>query len=225
MVVGEVDAAQLDRLGNAYGEAYRAHEAEMLRPMPQVVALLDRLAEAGVPLAVVTNRVQPSAEGAVAALGWTERFAVVVGSTVTPLPKPAADPALYALERLGIAPSEAAYVGDNEADALCAAAAGIPLVVLVGEASGHAALITAARRTPLRAWRQSRTCCWALADGVDITVNLFRASILRLFRYLIELIDFPSREPDTSLEPDQQAAPNAEDADGTHARRSRTDPA
>jgi HAD superfamily hydrolase (TIGR01509 family) len=143
MVVGEVDAAQLDRLGNAYGEHYRAHEAAMLKPMPHAIALLDRLAEAGVPLAIVTNRVQPSAEGAVASLGWSERFAVVVGSTVTPLPKPAADPALYALERIGVVPAEAAYVGDNEADALCAAAAGIPLVVLVGEESGHAALISA----------------------------------------------------------------------------------
>ncbi|RLT26414.1 MAG: HAD family hydrolase [Chloroflexi bacterium] len=143
MVVGDVDAAQIDRLGNAYGEHYRAHEAAMLKPMSHAVALLDQLAEVGIPLAIVTNRVQPSAEGAVAALGWSERFAAVVGSTVTPLPKPAADPARYALERLGISPSEAAYVGDNEADALCAAAAGIPLVVLVGAESQHAALTAA----------------------------------------------------------------------------------
>lgn len=98
-----------------------------VRPLPGAVTLLDALAAAGVPLAVVTNKREDSAHDQVAAMGWAERFATVIGADTAAAAKPAPDPALEALRRLGLSAPEVAFVGDMEADMACARAAGIPL--------------------------------------------------------------------------------------------------
>lgn len=142
-LIGPTSPEQLARLGEAYGNAYRARQAEMLKPLPGAVELLEALAAQNVPLALVTNRVEVSAHGALETLGWLPHFAAVIGSNNTKLPQPAPDPALLALERLGVDPSVAIYVGDHEADMQCAVAASIPVVIGLAIAGNAEALIAA----------------------------------------------------------------------------------
>ena len=144
-LAGETSPEQFERLANAYGAAYRS-QADMLQPITNAVALLDALAAQQILLAVITNRIAISVATALTTLGWSDRFAVVLGSDETANPKPAPDPALLALERLGIEPGAAAYVGDHETDVLCAVATGIPLVIGLA-LNGHGAAMRNAGAT------------------------------------------------------------------------------
>ena len=124
----ECSPARFDALETACVDYYRAHIADHSKPYPAVVQTLDALAEQ-VPLAVVTNKLAALSERLLEALNLRRFFRVVVGRGTTANPKPAAEPALYACERLGVAPAEALFVGDSETDVACARAAGCPVVV------------------------------------------------------------------------------------------------
>lgn len=104
------------------------------RPLPGVAEALDRLREAGLALACVSNW-DCSLAGYLERAGLRDRFATVVSSAEAGVPKPDPRPFLLALERLGVEPAQAVHVGDEESDRLGAAAAGLrfepaPLVTL-----------------------------------------------------------------------------------------------
>ena len=103
---------------------YEADPTRLTRPYPDVAAVLLFLTREHRPLAVCTNKVQQATRAVLEGLGLAPFFAQVVGGDVLPRHKP--DPAqlLFALERLGIAPAEAAMVGDHRNDVLAARAAG-----------------------------------------------------------------------------------------------------
>ena len=103
---------------------YDADPTRLTRPYPDVAAVLQFLTREHRSLAVCTNKVQQATRAVLAGLGLAPFFAEVVGGDVLPRHKP--DPAqlLFALERLGIAPAEAAMVGDHRNDVLAARAAG-----------------------------------------------------------------------------------------------------
>jgi HAD superfamily hydrolase (TIGR01549 family) len=93
---------------------------------------LARLRAAGLRLGVVSNS-DGRVEQALEAAGIRHLFDAVVDSTLMGVEKP--DPRIFqaALERLGVDPEEAIYVGDlYEIDVLGARAAGIEAVLLVG---------------------------------------------------------------------------------------------
>lgn len=143
LLVGQTTDEEFARIGEAYGAAYSERQAQMLRPIAGATPLIEALRRRAVPLALVTNRIEMSAHRAITALGWAQHFDVVIGSDMTALPKPSAQPALLALDRLGVDASLAAYVGDNEADMLCAVAAGIPVVIGLAIAGNGDALAAA----------------------------------------------------------------------------------
>lgn len=143
LLVGATTAEQFARIGEAYGAAYARCQAAMLRPIAGATPLLDALTARAIPLALVTNRIEMSAHRALDTLGWGHHFAAVIGSDMTAKPKPAPDPALLALERFGIDVGLAAYVGDNEADMLCATGAGIAVVIGLALTGNHDALAAA----------------------------------------------------------------------------------
>jgi phosphoglycolate phosphatase len=93
-----------------------------------VEALLAALEARGITWGLVTNKPEALAVGVVAGFGWTTRCAVLVGGDTLPRRKPDPAPLRYACERLGIAPSDALYVGDDERDVQAARAAGMPSV-------------------------------------------------------------------------------------------------
>ena len=119
--VGEtrVDLA-LDRFLAHYG----AHLLDRTRPYPGIPSLLDALAAAAVPLAVLSNKPVALCRSILAGLGWTARFAVVLGGDSLPTRKP--DPAgLSALRRRGGgSPGRLLLVGDSLVDLETARAGG-----------------------------------------------------------------------------------------------------
>ncbi len=132
----ELDDAGASGWFQEYVEDYRA----AWRIAPDAFALLDRLEAAGAGLAIITNGPRDFQSRKLAGLGLDARIPTVVFSGEVGVAKP--DPAIFliACERLGVAPAEAAYVGDRlRTDAIGAADAGLTGIWLDrrGEASAE----------------------------------------------------------------------------------------
>ncbi len=93
---------------------------------------LERLAGEGLILGLVSSGDALRVRGEVAALGLEPLFATAVCGGETARRKPHPEPLLLALGRLGIAPSECAYVGDSPEDVAMAKAAGAFAVGIPG---------------------------------------------------------------------------------------------
>ncbi|WP_439533820.1 phosphoglycolate phosphatase [Polymorphobacter sp.] len=111
---------------------YRDHIADGSRPFDGVETALDALAAAGSVLAVCTNKPQVLADALIAALGWTARFAAVVGFDSVPRAKPDAGHVMATLATAGAAAEAdtAVFVGDSITDVSAARNAGLPVVVV-----------------------------------------------------------------------------------------------
>ena len=94
---------------------------------PGAAASLERLAAAGVPLGVVTNKARAFSVRLLERLGVAHRFGAVVCGDDGWAKKPAADMLLAACARLGSAPAETLLLGDSANDVLAARAAGCPV--------------------------------------------------------------------------------------------------
>ena len=92
---------------------------------PGIAELLAAIEARGLRWGIVTNKPEGLAVGVVEGFGWTQRCAVLVGGDTLPQRKPDPAPIRLACERLGIAPGEAIYVGDDERDIVAARAAGM----------------------------------------------------------------------------------------------------
>lgn len=126
-----------ERLYEEYSRCYLERHAPRTQPLPGAVALLDALAGAGVPLALVTNKHERSARTVLGYLGWTERFPVVSAADNVSRVKPDAAHALEAARALGAAIAETALVGDLDVDMACGRSAG--LLRVIGLAGGMTA--------------------------------------------------------------------------------------
>lgn len=87
---------------------------------PHVQEALLALKTRYIRLGVCTNRDRASTEILLANAGITDFFDTIVGMGDAPHPKPAADPLLLVLERMGLLPKDALFVGDSSMDASCA---------------------------------------------------------------------------------------------------------
>jgi len=107
-------------------EHYRDHLLDHTRLYPGMAELLR---DARLPLAVHTNKPGSLARQILLGLGVLERFTAVVGGDEAPRkPDPAGTRAL--LQRLGVAPEQALYVGDSVVDLELARAVPMPLVTV-----------------------------------------------------------------------------------------------
>ncbi len=109
-----------------YGENIAVHS----RPFPGMATALDELDALGVRVAVVTNKFESFARKLLAELGLIDRFATLIGGdTLGPgRAKPAADPILEMVERLG--GGRAAFVGDSTYDTQAARNAQVPSIAV-----------------------------------------------------------------------------------------------
>ena len=113
---------------------YRAFEEvhlRELRVLPGAGELLQQAGEAGILLAVVSNKTASYLRREAEHLGWNRHFHRVIGATDAARDKPAPDPVHMALDGLDIAAGpEVWFVGDTDIDLECAHHAGcVPVLV------------------------------------------------------------------------------------------------
>ncbi|HXP28597.1 MAG TPA: HAD family phosphatase [Solirubrobacteraceae bacterium] len=96
-------------------------------PRPGALELLERLSEAGIPLAVASNSEPQFVQRVLSGAGLLEGgpFATVVTVADVEQPKPAPDIYLEACRRLGVAPATAVALEDSPIGVASAAAAGM----------------------------------------------------------------------------------------------------
>jgi pyrophosphatase PpaX len=140
-----LDPARVDDLVAAYREHNEPLHDE-LEAFWEVVQVLPRLREEGRRLGVVTAKRRATVDLAFGRLPELEsNFDVVITSDDTERHKPAPDPILAAIDRLGTHPAETAYVGDSPFDIRAAKAAGV-YAVAVGWGGIHTDQVLARER-------------------------------------------------------------------------------
>jgi pyrophosphatase PpaX len=110
---------------------YREHNEPLhdeLESCLGIEAVLVRLKEEGRRLGIVSAKRRRTVELAFAQVPIAHLFEVIVGGDDTVRQKPDPEPLLYALDRLGAEPAEAAYVGDSPYDMEAARAGGLHAV-------------------------------------------------------------------------------------------------
>jgi HAD superfamily hydrolase (TIGR01549 family) len=100
------------------------YETERSHLVPGALAVLERLAAAGIVQGLVSSGDGGRVRREARALGLERFFGVVVCGGETARRKPDPEPLLAALERLSLPPAETAYVGDSPEDVAMAKGAG-----------------------------------------------------------------------------------------------------
>ncbi|MBF0169134.1 MAG: phosphoglycolate phosphatase [Alphaproteobacteria bacterium] len=111
-------------------ELYENGPAQRTTVYPGVLETLADLRQAGLHLAVVTNKPQNASLKVLAGLGLSQFFDAVVGAGASPALKPDPAPLKAALDLMQASPDQAIMVGDNANDVAAARALGIPVIVV-----------------------------------------------------------------------------------------------
>ena len=124
---GEKDDRLLDAFWDVYLEKQRTLVTEDLnRPYPGIRELLARAKEKGVLLAALSNKDEESVVNIVRTVLGDGLFDLILGCVDDRPPKPDPARALLILEKTGVSPEDALYLGDTEIDMETANRAGIP---------------------------------------------------------------------------------------------------
>jgi phosphoglycolate phosphatase len=123
-------SGELHVLLDRYTALYENMLGTYTRLYDGVTDALPRLRAAGFRLAVVTNKTTRFVAPHLSHAGIAHAFDVLVGGDDARAKKPDAAPLLLAAQRLGVQPRELLMVGDSANDALCARAAGCPVVLV-----------------------------------------------------------------------------------------------
>ncbi|MCL1499454.1 phosphoglycolate phosphatase [Xanthomonas nasturtii] len=127
----ELDPDARDALVPEFLRRYEALIGTQSQLFEGVEELLLRLERAGCAWGIVTNKPECLARLILPQLGWEQRCAVLIGGDTLAERKPHPLPLLAAAERIGIAPAQCVYVGDDERDILAARAAAMPSVAVL----------------------------------------------------------------------------------------------
>ena len=133
-------------IGNRKNAVFeRVLRAEGIAPYPGSLRVLDLLADAGTPVAVVSS--SKNAEEVLAAAGIRDRFTVVMDGVIAErdhlASKPAPDVFVEAAKMLGVEPARSAAVEDAISGVRSAASGGFGLVVGVDRGVGEDDLLDA----------------------------------------------------------------------------------
>lgn len=122
------DEAAVERGLPLYLDFYAANICVGTSRYPAVEQAMDALAARGAKLAICTNKPERLTHLLLEALGWTGRFAAIVGADTLSVRKPDPLPLRTAIARAG--GGRGAFVGDSVTDAETARAAGVPFVAV-----------------------------------------------------------------------------------------------
>lgn len=109
---------------------YATHLSRHSCLYPGVLAGLAMLRQAGLPLAIVTNKPAQFSEPLLTHLGLAPWFSHCLSGDSLPEKKPSALPLRTLCERWGFTPAQVLMVGDSHNDVQAARAAGCPVVVV-----------------------------------------------------------------------------------------------
>ena len=112
-----------------FNEYYLAHDEDHTAPYPGIPELLDRLADRGIPLAVVSNKGDAAVRDLMDSI-FPGTFAAVAGEREGVRRKPAPDTVLEVMRQLGLEATDIVYVGDSEVDVATAANAGCDCIAV-----------------------------------------------------------------------------------------------
>lgn len=137
------DRAAVEAMAHRYRAVYNESGWVTVRLAPGLEDLVSGLRRRGVRTAVVTSKGQQETETLLADLGVAHLFDAVVGDDdVRPL-KPDPAPVREALRLLGVAPGDAAMVGDTMFDVAAALGAGVACVGVLWGTHDRATLLGA----------------------------------------------------------------------------------
>ncbi len=97
---------------------------------PGVLPMLERLRDAGLSLALLTNKESAFAHRVLVRHGLSEYFDAIVAGDTLPVKKPHPDTIRHALESLGAQAEDTLYIGDSEVDVRTARAAGVEVWIV-----------------------------------------------------------------------------------------------
>lgn len=123
-----LDESELPPMLDRFIAHYLAGMPGKSRPYPGLVASLDRLLDAGMLLAVCTNKMEGLARPLIEGLGLTGYFAAITGGDTFAVRKPDAAHLLGTVERAGGTAARTIMVGDSLNDFKVAANAGVPSI-------------------------------------------------------------------------------------------------
>ena len=125
---GGFDDALLGRLLPILLDYYEQNLAIHSRPYPGLIAAMDALEQAGVKLAICTNKAERFTIPLMHQIGLSDRFASIVGGDTVGVAKPDPAPIRAMIERAG--GGRAIFLGDTINDIAGARNAGIPSVAV-----------------------------------------------------------------------------------------------
>lgn len=126
----EESSARFQQLREHYMDIYQANLAVETVLFPEMETILSHLEENNIPWGIVTNKPSKLTVPLLESMRLYERAATVVCADTVGVPKPDPKPLLEACKAIGVEPSDAIYIGDDERDVQAAHAAGMPCVIL-----------------------------------------------------------------------------------------------
>ncbi|MEO1476872.1 MAG: HAD-IA family hydrolase [Pseudomonadota bacterium] len=124
----DVSETDLDAMFDVFLEHYLQNIAVESRPYDGCLSALDRLTDAGLTLAVCTNKKQNLAEELLKTLDMHARFSAIVGADSVPNRKPDPGHIQAAIKRSNGQIDKAIMIGDSLSDERAAHAAGLPFL-------------------------------------------------------------------------------------------------
>ncbi len=106
-------------------EHYGAHLSDRSRPYPGVKGTLQVLSDAGITMAVLSNKRESFSARLLENLGLLEYFLFVAGADTVPEKKPSPRAVEYALQKAGKRAADSLMVGDSNYDIMAARGAGV----------------------------------------------------------------------------------------------------
>ncbi len=126
----DLDDAAVEAAQAIFRRHYAIENGRRSTIFPGVLEGLRAFREAGLPLAVITNKAAAFTEPLLAATQLGVWFNFAVSGDCLPEKKPHPMPLLHACQRMGTAPGENLHIGDSHHDAVAARAAGCPVFIV-----------------------------------------------------------------------------------------------
>ena len=126
----EPDDASFAALRDEFLQRYEARMTRETRVFAQMVPVLQALATHAMPWGIVTNKVTRFSEPLVRSLDLLAGAATLVCGDTTPHAKPHPQPLLEAARRIGVAPDQCSYIGDDLRDVQAGRAAGMVTIAV-----------------------------------------------------------------------------------------------